>query len=164
MTLRLRRNTRSTVLGEFIGRFTKVAMPGSEPNPKVLAELRALRERLPKLTGALVASNDGLLVAHDLPSHIEPNGIAALAASQLAVSHRLVTTAHGGGFHEVVVNGTDGYAVIYAAGWTSLTVLAGPDVNVGRLHLESRPAARAIADHLKPAVDEPGTDRITDTG
>lgn len=143
---------RRKMLGEFIGRLTKV--PGPESNPVVLAELKALRERVPQLTGSLVASNDGLLVAHDLPPQVEPNGMAAMAAAQLSLSHRLATTAHGGGFHEVVVRGTDGSVVIYAAGWTSLTVLAGPEVNVGRLHLESRPVARAIADHLTTIPDD----------
>ncbi|MFI6866953.1 roadblock/LC7 domain-containing protein [Nocardia sp. NPDC050406] len=129
-------------------------MPGPEPNAAVLAELKALRERVPHLTGALVASNDGLLVAHDLPPRVEPTGMAAMAAAHLSLSHRLATTAHGGGFHEVVVRGTDGSVVIYAAGWTSLTVLAGPEVNVGRLHLESRPVARAIAEHLTALSDD----------
>jgi predicted regulator of Ras-like GTPase activity (Roadblock/LC7/MglB family) len=131
-----------------MGRLTKVAMSGPEQNAVVLAELKALRDRVPQLTGTLVASSDGLLIAHDLPSHIEPSGIAALAASQLALSHRLAATAHDGGFHDVVVHGTGGYVVVYAASWASLTVLAGPEVNVGRLHLESRPAARRIADQL----------------
>lgn len=143
---------RRNLLGELMGRLTKVS--GPEPNAAVLAELEALRERVPQLTGALVASNDGLLVAHTLPPHIEPGGMAAMAAAQLSLSHRLASTAHGGGFHEVVVRGTDGSVVIYAAGWTSLTVLAGPDVNVGRLHLESRPIARAIADHLTATTSD----------
>ncbi|WP_203217376.1 MULTISPECIES: roadblock/LC7 domain-containing protein [Nocardia] len=131
-----------------MGRLTKVAMSGPEPNAAVLAELQALRERVPRLTGALVASSDGLLVAHDLPHDIEPNTMAAISASQLSLSHRLANAAHGGGLHEVVVRGTGGNVVIYAAGWTALTVLAEPDVNVGRLHLEARPAVRAIAEHL----------------
>ncbi|MBU3065268.1 roadblock/LC7 domain-containing protein [Nocardia sp. NEAU-G5] len=123
-------------------------MSEPEPNAVVLAELKALRDRIPQLTGTLVASSDGLLIAHDLPSHIEPSTMAAMAASQLALSHRLATTAHGGGFQEVVVRGTGGHVVVYAAGWASLIVLASPEVNVGRLHLESRPVARTIADHL----------------
>ncbi|MBL1079855.1 roadblock/LC7 domain-containing protein [Nocardia sp. 2] len=133
-----------------MGRLTKVANSDPDPNTVLLPELHGLRERVPQLTGSLVASIDGLLITHDLPAHIEPNGMAALTASQLSLSHRLVTTAHGGGFHEVVVRGSGGHVVIYAAGWTAaLTVLAAPTVNVGRLHLESRPLARAIADHLK---------------
>lgn len=119
-----------------------------EPSSAVLAELKALHDRVPRLTGTLLASVDGLLITHDLPPHIEPHGMAALAASQLALSYRLATTAHGGEFHEVVVDSTGGHVVIYAAGRASLTVLADAEVNVGRLHLESRPVARAIADHL----------------
>ncbi|WP_234391280.1 MULTISPECIES: roadblock/LC7 domain-containing protein [Nocardia] len=151
---------RKRLLGELMGRLTKVSMSGPEPNAAVLAELKALRERVPRLTGTLVASSDGLLVAHDLPAHIEPGGMAALAAAQLSLSYRLATTAHGGGFNEVVVHGAEGHVVVYAAGWTSLTVLAGPEVNVGRLHLESRPVARAIADHMAAAN---GKDQATKT-
>ncbi|MFF5263635.1 roadblock/LC7 domain-containing protein [Actinomadura viridis] len=119
------------------------------PDPGVLRELRTLRERFPRLAGSLVASSDGLLIAHDLPPSIEPASMAALTTSGLALSHRMVEAAHGGAFNEVVVNGVNGYVVVYSAGPTaSLTVLAGPGVNVGRLHLESRPVARAIAEHL----------------
>ncbi|MFE3060030.1 roadblock/LC7 domain-containing protein [Nocardia sp. NPDC059239] len=130
-------------------------MSGPEPNTQVLNELKSLRDRVPQLTGTLVASTDGLLIAHDLPAHIEPAGMAALTAAQLSLSHRLSATAHGGGFHEVVVRGETGDVVIYAVGWTaSLTVLAGPGANIGRLHLESRPTARAIADHLAAVTGE----------
>ncbi|MFC4376560.1 roadblock/LC7 domain-containing protein [Nocardia halotolerans] len=127
-------------------------------NPAVQAELKSLRDRVPHLTGAVVASSDGMLIEHDLPAHIEPAGMAALAAAQLSLSYRLAATAHGGGFNEVVVHGTEGQVVIYAAGFTALTVLAGPEVNVGRLHLESRPVARAIAEQLA-AAQSPGIDQ-----
>lgn len=147
---------RKNLFGELMGRLTKVPMSGPDPSAAVLAELEVLRERVPRLTGALVASGDGLLVGHNLPGHIEPTGMAALAAAQLSLSHRLAGTAHGGGFQEVVVDGTDGHVVIYAAGWASLTVLAGPDVNIGRLHLESRPVARRIAEHVAGMVRDPG--------
>jgi predicted regulator of Ras-like GTPase activity (Roadblock/LC7/MglB family) len=119
------------------------------PEAEVATELRGLRARVPQLTGSLVASADGLLIAHDLAVDVEPTGMAAVTATGLSLAHRIAQTAHGGAFHEVVIRGVDGYVVIYAAGPTaSLTVLAEPTVNVGRLHLESRPVARAIAAHL----------------
>ncbi|WP_228811987.1 MULTISPECIES: roadblock/LC7 domain-containing protein [Nocardia] len=147
---------RRKLLGDLMGRLTKVPMREPGPNPAVQAELAGLRARVPGLIGALVASSDGLLVTHDLPGHIEPTGMAALAAAQLSLSNRLAGVAHGGGFQEVVVDGSRGHVVIYAAGWASLTVLAEPDVNIGRLHLESRPAARTIAEHLAGTAREPG--------
>ncbi|WP_278260868.1 roadblock/LC7 domain-containing protein [Nocardia sp. AG03] len=142
---------RKKLLGDWRGKKLTKVMTVPERNAAVLAELKSLRERVPRLTGTIVASSDGLLIEHDLPPHIEPAGMAALAAAQLSLSFRLASTAHGGGFSEVVVHGTDGQVVIYAAGYTALTVLAGPEVNVGRLHLESRPVARAIAEHLAAA-------------
>ncbi|MGK5551481.1 roadblock/LC7 domain-containing protein [Actinomadura kijaniata] len=156
MTARRRR------LGELMARLTRVA-DGTEdaagypmePDPVVLAELKGLRGRIARLTGSLVASSDGMLIAHDLPPDVEPAGMAALTAAELSLSHRLASTAHGGAFHEVVVHGTNGYVVVYAAGWTaSLTVLAESGVNVGRLHLESRPVARAIGEHLAASRDD----------
>ncbi|WP_307797090.1 roadblock/LC7 domain-containing protein [Actinomadura barringtoniae] len=151
-------------LGELIERLTKVTVsdqPEDEgahpPDSAVVAELATLRERVAGLVGSLVASSDGLLIAHDLPVSIEPAGMAALTASGLALSHRITNTAHGGAFHEVVIRGVDGYVVIYSAGITaSLTVLAAPDVNVGRLHLESRPVARRIAERLAFTAVAPG--------
>ncbi|RFS86740.1 hypothetical protein D0T12_00095 [Actinomadura spongiicola] len=130
----------------WIERLTKVTeRAAAEPVP-VVTELRTLRARVPQLTGSLVASADGLLIAHDLPAPVEPSGMAAVTATGLSLAHRIAHTAHGGAFHEVVIRGVDGYVVIYAAGpVASLTVLAAPTVNVGRLHLESRPTARAIA-------------------
>ncbi|MGI5218566.1 roadblock/LC7 domain-containing protein [Nocardia sp. CA-290969] len=147
---------RRKLLGDFMGRLTKVPMPELAPNPAVDTELAGLRARVPGLIGTLVASSDGLLVTHDLPDRIEPTGMAALAAAQLSLSERIAGVAHGGGFQEVVVDGSHGHVVIYAAGWASLTVLAGPEVNIGRLHLESRPAARRIAGHLAGVARETG--------
>lgn len=140
---------RRTLLGPLRGKRTRTAgPPAPEPDQAVLGELRALRARVPRLTGALAASSDGMLIAHDLPTHIEPDGMAALTAAELALAQRLAATAHGEGFDEVVVRGSNGHVVIYAAGATALTVLAELEVNVGKLHLESRPVARAIAEHV----------------
>lgn len=40
---------------------------------EVLDELRRLRARVPQVTGALAASVDGLVLAHDTPG-VEPEG------------------------------------------------------------------------------------------
>jgi len=145
---------RRSRFGTLIERLSKVAETagagtGGITEGEVMAELRSLRARIPQLSGSLVASADGLLIAQDLPPSVEPSGMAAVTASGLALAHRIAQTAHGGAFYEVVIRGVDGYVVTYSAGPTaSLTVLAGSGVNVGRLHLESRPAARTIAAHL----------------
>ncbi|GAA0393090.1 roadblock/LC7 domain-containing protein [Streptomyces luteireticuli] len=114
--------------------------------PEVLAELQELRVRVPYLTGAMVASTDGLVIAHLLAKNAEPDGVAALTAAALGVGARLTEAVGHGGFRELLVNGEFGYVATYAAGVSSvLTLLATADANVGRLNLEARRACPRLA-------------------
>ncbi len=118
----------------------------------LLAELRALRHRVPHLAGGLVASVDGLLIAHDTHG-TEPSGLAALTAAALGLAQRLADTTGQGDFRESLVRGEHGYVATYAAGSACvLTVLAHPDVNVGRLHLEARRSAERVGASLEEAL------------
>ncbi|KJK55663.1 MULTISPECIES: roadblock/LC7 domain-containing protein [Actinomycetes] len=111
----------------------------------VLIELRGLRARIPHLAGGLVATTDGLVVAHDT-TDLEPEGIAALTAAALGVGARLTEATGRGGFRELLTRGEFGYTATYAVGaFVVLTLLAGPEANVGRLHLEARKAGARIA-------------------
>ncbi|MEU7133646.1 roadblock/LC7 domain-containing protein [Streptomyces sp. NPDC046261] len=113
--------------------------------PEVLAELQGLRVRVPHLTGALVASTDGLVIAH-LVTGMEPDGVAALTAAALGVGARLTNAVGHGGFRELIVSGELGYVATYAAGDSCvLTLLASAEANVGRLNLEARRAGTRIA-------------------
>ncbi|WP_151770643.1 roadblock/LC7 domain-containing protein [Streptomyces abyssomicinicus] len=113
---------------------------------EIREELRGLRSRVPELTGAMLASADGLVLAHETPPGTEPEGLAALTAAALGVGARLSDAAARGDFRELLVRGSGGYVATYAAGGTAvLTLLAGDRVNVGRLHLEGRRAGRRLA-------------------
>lgn len=127
----------------------------------VLDELRRLRTRVPRLTGSLAATVDGLVLAHDVPD-TEPEGLAALTAAALGVAHRMTDAAARGDFRELLVRGSGGYVATYAAGTTAvLTLLAEDRVNVGRLHLEGRRGGARIADLVATRV-APGTGRHAD--
>lgn len=125
-------------------------MPAAEA--EVLDEIRRLRTRVPQVTGAVAASTDGLVIAHDAAGP-EAEGVAALTAASLAVAVRLAAATGRGDFRELLLHGTDGYIATYAAGPSAvLTVLAEPRTNVGRLHLESRLAGARIAELVADAV------------
>ncbi|MFJ3791109.1 roadblock/LC7 domain-containing protein [Kitasatospora sp. NPDC090091] len=112
---------------------------------ELLAELRALKHRVPHLAGGLVGSVDGMLVAHDTHG-TEPTGVAAMTAASLSLAQRLADATGQGDFRESLVRGEYGYVATYGAGGSCvLTLLAHPDVNVGRLHLEARRSAQRIA-------------------
>ncbi|MFJ4472671.1 roadblock/LC7 domain-containing protein [Streptomyces sp. NPDC089424] len=122
--------------------------------PPILDELHRLRARVPQLTGALAASVDGLVIAHDTPG-VEPEGLAALTAAALGVAVRITDATGRGELRELLVRGMRGYVATYAAGDTAvLTLLAEDRVNVGRLHLEGRRTGARIGelvDALPPA-------------
>ncbi|MEW2620605.1 roadblock/LC7 domain-containing protein [Streptomyces sp. NPDC048106] len=117
----------------------------------VLEELHRLRTRVPRLTGALAAGVDGLVVAHDTPG-VDPEGLAALTAAALGVSVRVADATGNGGLRELLVRGEHGYVAAYAAGRSAvLTLLAQDRVNVGRLHLEGRRSGARIGELLDAA-------------
>ncbi|MFF5364889.1 roadblock/LC7 domain-containing protein [Streptomyces scabiei] len=123
---------------------------------EVLDELHRLRARVPQLTGALAASVDGLVLAHDTPG-VEPEGLAALTAAALGVAVRMTDTAGRGELRELLLRGDDGYVATYAAGSSAvLTLLAQDRVNVGRLHLEGRRAGGRIGELMdaRPRPDD----------
>ncbi|MFE4408897.1 roadblock/LC7 domain-containing protein [Streptomyces sp. NPDC093064] len=126
--------------------------------PEILDELRRLRARVPQLTGALAASVDGLVLAHDTPG-VEPESVAALTATALGVAVRMSDVTGQGDLRELLVRGVHGYVATYAAGRTAvLTLLAQDRVNVGRLHLEGRRAGARIGELVDAeAADTSGT-------
>ncbi|MCQ8187372.1 roadblock/LC7 domain-containing protein [Streptomyces rugosispiralis] len=120
--------------------------------PEVLEELRRLRARVTHVTGALAATSDGVVLAHDTAA-VEPEGVAALTAAALGVAQSLAGATGRGDFRELLVRGANGYVATYAAGSTAvLTVLAGDRTNVGRLHMEARRSGARLADLVGVAL------------
>jgi uncharacterized protein len=105
-----------------------------------------LRTTMPTLKGVLVASIDGLAIAQSL-ENADPNRVAAMAATVLGLSKRVIETIEAGGLSEITIGGTDGQMFIYSAGASAvLVVIAGEKPNIGLINLEARAAARRIAE------------------
>ncbi|MEE4545147.1 roadblock/LC7 domain-containing protein [Streptomyces sp. V4-01] len=126
-----------------------------EAEAEVREELARLRARTTEVTAVVAASVDGLVLAADPPLQ-DAESIAALTAAALGVGLRLADTTGRGGFRELLVRGDEGYVATYAAGSACvLTVLAGPRVNVGRLHMEARRSGARVADLIHSAAVGP---------
>jgi len=129
---------------------------------RVRAELRLIRDNVAGVHGSLVATNDGFLVAHDIPD-IEPTAIAALAATTRSLASRTTESTGRGQFREAISRGCDGYLVVYAAGRSTLLAVVGTsDLNLGMLHYQTREIAERIATYAaqfgtgpRPAPAEP---------
>lgn len=125
-------------------------------DPAVLVELGNLRTRVPELRGSVLATADGMVVAHD--SHgIEPDSLAALAAAHLALARRFAHAVNQGELRESVVECDGGYITSYTAGPNALlTLVASGDANLAMVHLEARRCVRRLVAllALEPAAPE----------
>ncbi|VVM06654.1 hypothetical protein MAMC_01162 [Methylacidimicrobium cyclopophantes] len=107
--------------------------------------LGRLRAAVPELSAALVATTDGLPVAHSLNAG-DANRLAAMAATALGLGRRICETFGGGEFRETSVSGDQGQMFIYSAGSKAvLGVVARLGANVGLIHLEARAAASEVS-------------------
>ena len=79
----------------------------------LLAEMRALQEKVAGITGTAVASRDGLIVREDTGG-VDPDNLAALAATWLALAQRMSTEVGQGALREATTKSSGGSVTIYA--------------------------------------------------
>jgi len=109
--------------------------------------LDALRNSIPELKGVLLASAEGLPVAHSLSNGSDPNRVAAMAAPASGLGRRISESMSTGGLSEVTVRGDDGALFVYNAGTKAVLAVIGPTgSNAGLIHLEARTVAKEIGD------------------
>ena len=126
-------------------------------DPAVLTELGNLRARMPELAGSVLATADGLVVAHDAHG-IEPDSLAALAAAHLALARRFAHAVNQGELRESVVECDGGYITSYTAGPNALlTLVTSGDANLALVHHEARRCVRRLIALL--ALDPPAPPR-----
>jgi uncharacterized protein len=120
----------------------------------LLAEIRQLRGRLTEITGVVVATIDGLLVAHDVEggqAATHPETLAAMSAAQLGLGQQIASLCSSGDFRESVTAASGGFVATFAAGPAALlTIIGGPGLNIGLLHHEARPVAARLGALIPP--------------
>ena len=109
--------------------------------------LDMLRNSIPELRGVLLASSEGLPVAHSLSNGADPNRVAAMAAAASSLGRRISESMATGGLAEVSIRGDDGALFVYSAGAKAVLAVIGPvGSNAGLIHLEARGVAKDIGD------------------
>src|SRR3982074_1642063 len=109
--------------------------------------LEALRTSIPELKGVLLASTEGLPVAHSLSNGTDPNRVAAMAAAASSLGRRISESMATGGLSEVSIRGEDGILFVYSAGPKAVLAVMGPmSANAGLIHLEARNTAKDIGE------------------
>src|SRR6516225_6081178 len=110
----------------------------------LLAEMRALQEKVTGITGTAVASRDGLIVKEDTGG-VNPDNLAALAATWLALAQRMSNEVGQGTLREAMTRSTSGFMTIYAIGARAVLVIIGDEgLDTAKLHRESQSALDAM--------------------
>jgi predicted regulator of Ras-like GTPase activity (Roadblock/LC7/MglB family) len=113
----------------------------------LLAEMRALQDNVTGITGTAVASRDGLIVRADTGG-VDPDNLAAIAATWLAITQRMSREVGQGTLREAMTRSTGGYVAVYAIGASAVLVVIGDEgLDVTRLHREST-ATREVIEAL----------------
>lgn len=108
-----------------------------------------LRAAIPELKGVLLASTEGLPIAHSLSNGTDPARMAAMAAAASSLGQRVSDTLQAGAFEEISVAGNDGQIFLYSAGNKGVLAVLGPaGCNAGLVHLEARGIAREIGEQF----------------
>ena len=116
---------------------------------EIQKSIQQLRAAVPELRGVLLASADGLPVAHSLTDGADPQRFAAMAAAASGLGRKVGESLGIGTLSEVTIGGSDGQVFVYAAGPKAvLAVITSGNGNTGLIHLEARATVRTIAETL----------------
>jgi uncharacterized protein len=110
----------------------------------LLAEMRALRDRVIGITDTALASRDGLIIRADTVE-LDPDNLAALAAASLGLAQRMCAEVGKGTLREALTRSSGGIVAVYAVGPGSLLVVIGdPGVDAVRLDREAKATVETI--------------------
>ncbi|KAB1161822.1 roadblock/LC7 domain-containing protein [Micromonospora sp. DT46] len=118
----------------------------SLPYPAIGHELSELRLQIPGVHGCVLGGVDGLLITHNLQTDVDPNDLAALAATTYGLGRQVGLRLGQGDFQQSTVRNAGGYLSVYAVSSQALLAVVGEDsINVARLHLHAPPVAKRLA-------------------
>jgi len=120
----------------------QTATPGSATDASSLRrELDALLRDVDGVSGALLATTDGLLIAAHRPEDAHLESVAALAAAAAGVAEQFTLLMRLGELGSTVVYGESGCIAVHPIGDNAIIVIYTTGIpNVARLHLAVRQA------------------------
>ncbi len=107
--------------------------------------LKELESKVREIDGGLIVRNDGLVIASLIRENLDRDLVAAMSASLLNVSSRVLEELEKGSVEDLVVKGENGLiAIISVNPEIVLATMAKKDVNLGLLLLSMKKAKDKI--------------------
>jgi len=111
--------------------------------------LRRLRTSSPEVVGVALVSGEGLITASQLPTEIDEELVARMAAALLGEAERVSKELLGAGALQTSVRSKNGYIILnQVAGNAVLVVLASEAAKLGLLFLDIRRHVSELAELL----------------
>ncbi len=110
--------------------------------------LDELRSSSTDILGTVLASLDGLVIAHNLATNDphEANKLAAMSSALLGISRKVAGTLSSGQLEEINVKGSDKSILIFdVAGQSSLLLIIKKEAALGFVLLEARDKVKKLA-------------------
>lgn len=116
------------------------------PYPAIGQELAELRVRIPGVDGCVLGGVDGLLITHNIQTDVDPDELAALAATTYGLGRQVGSRLGQGDFQQSTIRNAGGHLSVYAVNAQALLAVVGRDsINVARLHLHAPTVTERLA-------------------
>ncbi len=120
--------------------------PAEQFAHKARGLLRGLQGASDSVRSCALVSYDGLIVASVLAEGVDADRFGAMCASLLALSTRAAKEVERGVLRQIILDGEHGPVLLTRAGASGvLAVAADPTKNLGKLILDTRTTASALA-------------------
>lgn len=107
--------------------------------------LQNFQSTTPGVMGCGVISADGFTIASELPTSIEEQRVAAMAAAMLALGQQTTLEFSQGALKRVFIEGESGHVIVISAGGDSLlSAVVGKDAKLGLIFMQMQRAADSI--------------------
>ncbi len=113
---------------------------------KITDVLRVLRTSTPEIIGAVVVNMEGFVVSSLLPSDVDEELIAGMAASLLGVGERISADLMGSSMEQIYARSPKGYIVLQAINQeAALVILVTREAKLGLIFLEVKRISGELA-------------------
>jgi len=122
-----------------------------EISEKIEKSVRPILKRLNASSAEIEASSvmtrDGLSIASVMEEKVDPDRLGAMCASMLSLADKTAKELDRGNLKQLLIDGTEGYLLLVHVGSSAvLAVVARPNVNLGKVLLDTKKTATQIFD------------------
>jgi len=130
---------------------TKKKLNVKEISEQIEKSVRPILKRLNASSAEIEASSvmtrDGLSVASVMEEKVDPDRLGAMCASMLSLADKTAKELDRGNLKQLLIDGTEGYLLLVHVGSSAvLAVVARPNVNLGKVLLDTKKTAKQIFD------------------